>query len=128
MKAFLEFLAKISVTVPQGILVFFPSYNTQEEYRKLIMTDLKIKKALYASKDLFFENPHSDISPQFKKYQNCCQNEKGGIFFLIFRGKFSEGLDFKNELARLVIIMGIPFSNIKDIKLEAKRQYQNEVS
>jgi len=42
---------------------------------------------------------------------------------LVFRGKFSEGLDFKNELARLVIIMGLPFSNIKDIKLEAKKKF-----
>lgn len=45
----------------------------------------------------------------------------------MFRGKYSEGLDFKDELARLVMIIGIPFGNVGDIKLKAKREYLKEL-
>lgn len=39
---------------------------------------------------------------------------------MVFNGKYSEGIDFKNELARLVIILGIPYSNYKDKNIIAK--------
>ncbi len=31
---------------------------------------------------------------------------------MVFGGKFSEGIDFKDNLCRLAIIVGIPFGNI----------------
>ncbi len=76
-------------------------------------------------KKLFFETKNRNFWSQFKRYKEACQ-DKGGIFFLIFRGKYSEGLDFKNELARMVIIMGIPFSNMIDFNLKAKKEYFEE--
>ena len=38
---------------------------------------------------------------------------------MVFRGKFFEGIDFKDELARLVIILGIPYKNLTDIKTQS---------
>ena len=39
---------------------------------------------------------------------------------MVFNGKYSEGINLKNELCRLVIILGIPYSNCKDINIRAK--------
>ena len=40
---------------------------------------------------------------------------------MVFNGKFSEGVDFKNELARLVVILGIPYANFKDNSIVVKK-------
>ena len=45
---------------------------------------------------------------------------------MVFGGKFSEGIDFKNELARLVIIMGIPYANFNDNSITSKKEYFHE--
>ncbi|KAF6159788.1 hypothetical protein GIB67_030046 [Kingdonia uniflora] len=51
---------------------------------------------------------------------------KGGAAFLaVCRGKVSEGIDFSDDNARVVIIVGIPFSNIKDIQVAQKKRYND---
>ena len=40
----------------------------------------------------------------------------GAILFCVARGKFSEGENFKGDLCRGVIIMGIPNLNLKSPK------------
>jgi Rad3-related DNA helicase len=32
----------------------------------------------------------------------------------VFRAKLSEGIDFKDDQARLVVIVGLPYPNISD--------------
>lgn len=59
---------------------------------------------------------------QYKEYSKDCKI-KGAIFFIVFWGWYSEGFDFKYELARMVIIVGIPFSNITDPKLKGIKQF-----
>ena len=41
-------------------------------------------------------------------------SKKGAIMGLICRGKLSEGIDFPDGLCRAVIIVGIPYANIRD--------------
>jgi len=36
----------------------------------------------------------------------------GGIFFATIGGKYSEGFDFKNELCRALVIIGVPYPSI----------------
>ena len=44
----------------------------------------------------------------------------------VFRGSFSEGYDFSDHDARCVIIIGMPFPNLSDIKLIMQRHYLDQ--
>ncbi len=41
---------------------------------------------------------------------------KGAILCCVCRGKVSEGIDFADEMARAVVLVGIPFPPTTDIK------------
>ncbi len=41
----------------------------------------------------------------------------------VCRGRISEGLDFSDNAARMVIIVGIPFPQMYDAKVILKRNY-----
>ncbi|XP_052202294.1 uncharacterized protein LOC127808030 isoform X2 [Diospyros lotus] len=57
---------------------------------------------------------------------DCTENCKEGAAFLaVCRGKVSEGIDFSDENARVVIIVGIPFPNINDIQVVQKKRYND---
>jgi len=45
---------------------------------------------------------------------------KGACFFAVCRGKVSEGLDFADAQARLVILTGIPYAPAMDPKVESE--------
>ncbi|KAM3288680.1 Fanconi anemia group J protein isoform X1 [Capsicum chacoense] len=60
--------------------------------------------------------PH-EVSDENKK--------KGAAFLAVCRGKVSEGIDFSDEKARVVIVVGIPFPNINDVKVDLKKKFNN---
>lgn len=43
----------------------------------------------------------------------------------VFRGKVSEGIDFKDDSARAVFCVGIPFPNVFDVKVKTKRDFND---
>jgi Rad3-related DNA helicase len=45
----------------------------------------------------------------------------------VCRGKVSEGIDFVDELARAVFLIGIPFPPIYDKRIEIKKNYMDRV-
>ena len=49
----------------------------------------------------------------------------GALFLAVYRGKVSEGLDFKDENARAVFCVGIPFPSLGDVKVRLKREYNS---
>ncbi|XP_024169418.1 Fanconi anemia group J protein homolog [Rosa chinensis] len=57
----------------------------------------------------------------------CAQknNTDGAALLAVCRGKVSEGIDFTDDNARAVIIVGIPFPNMNDIKISLKKKYND---
>ena len=49
--------------------------------------------------------------------------KKGAIIFAVCRGKISEGLDFSDDAARCVIIIGIPYPMTVDPRTILKKHY-----
>lgn len=71
---------------------------------------------------------------QLKEYKAAVSNaattgtskgSKGGLFLAVFRGKLSEGIDFSDNLARAVVLVGIPYPNCCDSQVSLKRQYND---
>ena len=48
---------------------------------------------------------------------------RGAVIFGVCRGKISEGLDFSDEAARAVVLVGIPFPMLVDPKTILKKDY-----
>ena len=94
----------INKAPPQsGILVYVASFSILD----------KLKSKLKNKKDHLFEpNSSTDINSILAKHQLCCKTSKS-IIFAVFGGKLSEGIDFKNELCRTLILFGLPFPNMQ---------------
>jgi Rad3-related DNA helicase len=46
----------------------------------------------------------------------------------IFRGKISEGLDFKDDIGRTVVCIGVPYPKLTDPKVILKKIYLDNCS
>ena len=104
-----------------GILVFFSSYKYLEtcyakwEKYKIIEKIKKYKSIILdsASKKLLC----NDII----KSEN-----KNFILFSVHRGSSSEGIDFSDDNARMVICIGVPYANYSDDKVKKKKEFLND--
>lgn len=119
-------LVKAFQATRYGVLVFFTSYQMMQSAIKVWKYDkkhnLNIWHQMAESKTICQESQdavknHAEV----KKYFECYQ--KGAVFFAVFGGKLSEGIDFTDNMARLVVCVGIPFAAIKTPEIEAKKEY-----
>ncbi|CAB3363445.1 Hypothetical predicted protein [Cloeon dipterum] len=54
------------------------------------------------------------------------QTQTGALLLAVCRGKVSEGIDFKDNHARAVITVSIPYPNIKDLNIKLKKEYNDK--
>ncbi|KAM6928948.1 regulator of telomere elongation helicase 1 isoform 1-T1 [Lycodopsis pacificus] len=123
-------VANLSRVIPDGLLVFFPSFPLMEK-----------------TMDFWRANGHADrienVKPMFVEpkgkgtfnevidgYYNKVNDptSMGGTFFAVCRGKASEGLDFADTFGRGVIITGLPFPPKMDPRVILKMQFLDEMS
>lgn len=50
-------------------------------------------------------------------------SKSGSVLFAVMRGKVAEGLDFSDRNGRGVIITGLPYPNVKEMRVQLKREY-----
>lgn len=113
----------VATQTPNGLLVFFPSYilmnKTQETWKNNGMWN-----AIHDVKPIFTEpKQKSEFETCMSEYYAAVKTTRGAIFMAVLRGKVSEGLDFKDENGRCVIIIGIPFGPYRDPHVILKREY-----
>ncbi|KAL0073826.1 hypothetical protein J3Q64DRAFT_1882960, partial [Phycomyces blakesleeanus] len=118
-----EALCGIAETVPFGVLCFVPSYSTLNKLKNR-WTATGILKRLEKRKRIFYE-PSGQAKATFEKtlkdYYGYIKSieekgpnkgKDGAIYFAVFRGKVSEGIDFKDNNCRAVVTIGIPYPNM----------------
>ncbi len=50
-------------------------------------------------------------------------NKKGALLFAVIGAKLSEGLNFADDLARAVVIVGLPYANLASPELRERMKY-----
>lgn len=117
--------------IPDGVLLFMPSYGMMEKVTmRWKSTGLWLR--LGQCKSQIVVEPRTGgadaLGEAMGTYYGAISGGGGALLIAVCRGKVSEGLDFTDQNARGVLLVGIPFPNIKDSKVEAKRKYNDSLS
>ncbi|KAG0437526.1 General transcription and DNA repair factor IIH helicase subunit XPD [Dictyocoela muelleri] len=117
-------LQELCKIVPDGIVVFFPSYIYMEEIVSLWSTN----KMIYTFKKLvFIESPDfKETSQALINYKKAIDSGRGGILLCVARGKISEGVDFKDQYGRCVVVIGVPFQYTESVRLKKRLEFLRE--
>ncbi|KAI9735876.1 MAG: ATP-dependent DNA helicase chl1 [Cirrosporium novae-zelandiae] len=137
-----ETLCDICRTIPDGVVVFFPSYNLLSLYadrwhqprphnkNNKSPTPTSIWATLTSQKSVFQESqtPTPTVDTILTAYSESIAQGKGGLLLSVVGGKMSEGINFSDSLGRGVVIVGLPFPNIHSAEWKARLRYiENKV-
>ena len=106
----------------KGTVIFFPSYFLLNKCQILWVQEGILSKLEKIKNEIIIDDPHKRfIANSLKNKTN-----KNYIFFSVCRGSSSEGIDFKDDDARMIICVGIPYSNLSEDKIIFKKEYLNQ--
>ncbi|CAH2276371.1 ATP-dependent DNA helicase DDX11 isoform X2 [Pelobates cultripes] len=123
-------LTNLCNVVPGGLVCFFPSY----EYQKRVQDHWEktgVIKRLGLKKKIFQEPKKANqVDQVLAEYSKCikhsCQSGgllTGALLFSVVGGKMSEGINFSDDLGRCVVMVGMPYPNIRSPELQEKMSY-----
>ncbi|WFD35322.1 RNA helicase [Malassezia cuniculi] len=114
--------------IPHGVVVFFPSYasmgTTLDRWKQNGALERIAKR-----KQIFSEPKHThQVDKVLTAYGAAVaspspSSPRGAILFAVVGGKLSEGINFSDDLARCVMMIGMPFPNIKSRELAERLEF-----
>ncbi|KAA0164780.1 hypothetical protein FNF31_02317 [Cafeteria roenbergensis] len=126
MRNYGDLVVQMASTVPDGMVVFFPSYS----YMETIITawhEWGVLERVEAHKLLFIET--KDIvatTLSLGSFRRACDSGRGAVFFSIARGKVAEGIDFDRHYGRAVVLVGVPFQYTLSHVLRARLAFMRD--
>lgn len=113
--------------VPSGVLVFLPSYRLLDKLRTRWQGTGLLQRLCEVKGGVFFEPNRrgEDFDKMMAEYAAQASSPEGAVLFGVCRGKLAEGIDFRDETARAVIIIGIPFPSKGDLQVVRKKAWNN---
>ena len=122
-----EIILSLTKIIPKGLVVFFTSY----QYMKLVHSrwlSNGMWRKLEVVKDIFIE---SKDQPSELIWENYCKSvantERGAMLLSVVGGRLSEGINFSDDLARGVIMVGMPYPDSRDLVLQEKIQHLQHI-
>ncbi|KAI8255112.1 ATP-dependent DNA helicase [Colletotrichum sp. SAR11_239] len=132
-------ILNICNVVPDGVVVFFPSYGYLDEVvavwetkspgeSKSIWDRMRERKEAFketrgGSSDEVLEAYSKAILGDGEPGAGAAPKPRGAILLSVVGGKMSEGINFSDRLGRCVIIIGLPYPNINSPEWKAKTEY-----
>ncbi|XP_051639955.1 ATP-dependent DNA helicase DDX11 isoform X4 [Manacus candei] len=120
-------LCNLCNVIPGGVVCFFPSYEYEKQvYAHWEKTGLLTR---LATKKKIFQEPKkaNQVEQVLVEYAKCIKrcSQAGGqmtgaLLLSVVGGKMSEGINFSDDLGRCVIMVGMPYPNIKSPELQEK--------
>ena len=107
--------------VPKGFVVFLPSYNYESQlfhrWRATgLLAQLDKKKSLHRE-----PKTSRDLEVALARYSEAARSTNtGALLFSVMGGKMSEGINFADDMARCVLVVGLPYPDITDPVLKEK--------
>ena len=123
-----ECLLELSQIIPDGLVVFFPSYaymqNVVSRWEASGTQTRTVLELLSAQKPVHRElQDTSGGDDILREYSKNIDAGKGGLLLSVVGGKMSEGINFADKLGRSIIVVGLPFPNIRSTEWKAKLDY-----
>uniref|UniRef100_S4RVQ1 Regulator of telomere elongation helicase 1 homolog n=1 Tax=Petromyzon marinus TaxID=7757 RepID=S4RVQ1_PETMA len=122
-------IVNLARIIPNGLLVFFPSYTVMDmclQHWKNEGLSSKIEEI----KPMFVEPKQKGLFTEaINGFYDKINDPRcsAAAFFAVCRGKVSEGLDFADANGRAVIITGLPFPPQMDPWIKLKMQFLDEM-
>lgn len=116
-------LCEFSKIVPDGLVVFFPSYLYMESIISM-WQHMGVLDEVWKYKLILVETPDAqETSLALETYRKACSNGRGAVLLSVARGKVSEGIDFDHHYGRTVLMIGIPFQYTESRILKARLEF-----
>ncbi|KAF6822124.1 DNA repair helicase [Colletotrichum musicola] len=134
-------ILNICNVVPDGVVVFFPSYGYLDEVVAVWETKgagepKSVWERLQDRKSVFRESRGGSSDEVLEAYsqailgdntaghnQGAAPRPRGALLLSVVGGKMSEGINFSDRLGRCVVIVGLPYPNINSPEWKAKTEY-----
>ncbi|KAL1888379.1 ATP-dependent DNA helicase chl1 [Sporothrix stenoceras] len=127
-------ILNLCTVVPDGVVVFFPSYGYLDEVTKVWMasTDKSVPSMwdrLQTKKAVFRESRGASSDDVLAAYSKAILDpskdtkQTGALLLSVVGGKMSEGINFADRLGRCVVIVGLPFPNLHSPDWKARMEY-----
>lgn len=138
-------LLQVASTVPDGLVVFFPSYAYLDQVvlrwqarSSSGAATITLWDRLQEKKPIFRESKTTtaaaaaasgtDTDNVLNQYTQAIATDtsnshKGALLLSVIGGKLSEGINFSDALGRAVVVVGLPFPNIRSAAWKAKLEH-----
>ncbi|KAJ3356319.1 ATP-dependent DNA helicase chl1 [Allomyces javanicus] len=119
-----QVVLNLATVVPRGMVVFVPSFGVLDQLLgHMRKSDLLMR--LERRKQVFQEpRDAQELEKTLREYAqhiDSTTTENGGaVLFSVVNGKMSEGINFSDDLARCVVMLGLPFPNKGSLELQEK--------
>ncbi|PYH41131.1 DNA helicase [Aspergillus saccharolyticus JOP 1030-1] len=124
-------IASICNVIPDGVVAFFPSYDYLGQvvnvWKRHVVGEggQNLYELINRKKPVLFESREMADSTDtlLQKYTELIDSNSGALLLSIVGGKLSEGINFSDRLGRGILIIGLPFPNIRSAVWQAKIEY-----
>ncbi|GHP11385.1 hypothetical protein PPROV_001011300 [Pycnococcus provasolii] len=133
-------LCHVCASTPGGVLCFFPSHAAMERFAarwesagwmaklkslKTVVQEPRASAGDVALNAVIGAHYHA-VARGAAAMAMGAASAGGSLFLAVCRGRVSEGLDFADENCRCVVVVGVPFPNVKDPRVALKRAFNDE--
>ncbi|KAI4716679.1 DNA repair helicase [Aureobasidium sp. EXF-10727] len=118
--------------IPDGCVVFFPSYSYLDQVvshwqKTPSVGSASLWSRLQKAKPIFRETQQTGTEETLHAYTTAVKTASTGALLLaVIGGRLSEGINFSDSLGRCVMVIGLPYANPNTAEQKAKTKYIEE--
>lgn len=113
-------LLKMAEIVPNGMVVFLPSYSYETHLFNHWQAS-GLWQRLEKLKSIHRETKSArGVDGTLQRFASDAGSKQGALLFSVMGGKMSEGINFADERARCVVVVGLPFPDVSSPELKEK--------